>query len=240
MPFGELLKRSNLNESQPESPTLNGRQQTAKLAVALCDEIKSNTNYACTDDNQQTISSLNQQTITSANQIRISPSYLSHNSIQPTSFSRNNSTNQLFNCIYEEDNGDEKTVHTIIIDCSGISTIDSAGVRCFEEVIQDFQKISLHCYLSNCPSPLLLMFKRMKFIDKLPSNAMLFATTHDAVLHAFNRTNQLQKFKRPAQNQENDNLDSISSTTKPELQTAIKELKLINQARNLTIKLDES
>ena len=67
--------------------------------------------------------------------------------------------------------------------------------------MQDFQKVSLHCYLANCPSPLLLMFKRMKFIDKLPANSAIFATIHDAVLHAFTRVNQLPQYNYPTDSQ---------------------------------------
>lgn len=178
MPFGELLKRSNLTESA--APPLDGVESDVRPNVNSPDDDypSSNTNYGYVDDNQRTITS-----ISSANQIRITSN----------AFSRHSSTN-LFHCIYEAENGCERTVHTVIIDCSGISTIDSAGVRCLEEVIKDFKKISLHCYFANCPSPLLLMLKRMNFIDRLPSNAGIFATIHDAVLNAFTRTQQLPQF----------------------------------------------
>lgn len=137
MPFGELLKRSQLRDRlQPVSTSLC--RQNNKLRPSadsnedqLQEDALSNTNYGYVEDNQQTIASANQQSITSGNHIRISPQIHT-----PSAFSRNNSNNQLFSCIYEADSGDETTVHSIIIDCSGISTIDSAGVRCLAEVIQ--------------------------------------------------------------------------------------------------------
>lgn len=206
MPFGELLKRGHLHDHDQPSPP-----ESQSVPTSLCRQNKlrpensedranedslSATNYGYVDENQQTITSANQQSITSGNHIRISP--MVHT---PSAFSRNNSNNQLFSCIYEADSGEETTVHSIIIDCSGISTIDSAGVRCLEEVLQDFQKISLHCYLANCPSPLLFMFKRMKFIERLPENSSIFATIHDAVLHAFTRVHQLPVYNHPTDSQ---------------------------------------
>lgn len=191
MPFGELLKRGQQHERQESQPAPSlcrqNRLRPENREDQMNEDSLSATNYGYVEDNQQTI--------TSGNHIRISPQ------IHTSAFSRNSSNNQLFSCIYEADSGDETTVHTIIIDCSGISTIDSAGVRCLDEVIQDFQKISLHCYLANCPSPLLLMFKRMRFIDKLPANSAIFATIHDAVLHAFTRVNQLPPYNHPTDSQ---------------------------------------
>lgn len=202
MPFGELLKRGHLHENPEPQPTSLCRQNKlrpndrAENEERSVDDSLSATNYGYVEENQQTIASANQQSITSGNHIRVSPQIYT-----PSAFSRNNSNNQLFSCIYEADIGDETTVHSIIIDCSGISTIDSAGVRCLEEVLQDFQKISLHCYLANCPSPLLFMFKRMKFIERLPENSSIFATIHDAVLHAFTRVHQLPVYNHPTDSQ---------------------------------------
>ena len=198
MTFGELLKRSKRNESRSPIPTpsrqtnlgvvSNDAEQLDAKANGLSDDYNTNTNYGYVTDQQATISSLNEDTITSGIRMKISP----------TTFTSRSPSNQLFDQIdqiYEEDNGDEKPIHTVIIDCSGISTIDSAGVRCLEEVIKDFQMINIQCYLANVASPLLLMFKRMKFIDKLPNNSGIFATIHDAVLHAFNR--ERKKYRNP-------------------------------------------
>lgn len=237
MPFGELLKRSNLiDESQSLNIASNQAEKKTVGLDCLCDDEApgslANTNYGYIDENEQTITSKNsigstfnpqalsnQQTISSANQIRISPS-----------FSKNNSPNHLFNFIYEADNGDERTVHTIIIDCSGISTVDSAGVRCLEEVIKDVGKIKLHCYLANCPSPLLLMFKRMRFIDRLPKNSGIFATIHDAVLHAFTRTNQLPQFIP------NENSSFRSNSLQPSKSFTVKRCSydIVNQANEVS------
>ena len=123
MPFEELSKRCDLSIGRQNALDKNDDDDLNNdLNNALGDDEAtnslSNTNYAYIDDNQQTITStrnstssfntnsqINQQTITSGNQIRIN---------QP--FSRNSSTNHLFTQIYEADNGDEKTIHTVIID----------------------------------------------------------------------------------------------------------------------------
>lgn len=235
MPFGELLRRSNLNETD-ESTSLNRQNKLRKSLEnneksnltmnGFCDELSSKTNYGYVDDNQQTISSVNQQSIVSSKL-----SFDSTNQINISDRPKNVlSANQLFDFVYEADHhGDEKTVHTIIIDCSGISTIDSAGVRCLKEILDDFQMVNLYCYLANCPSPLLLMFKKMKFIDKLPNNSAIFATIHDAVLNAYTRTNQLPQF-----------INSNKTAKKPDQQSVIKECStdLINQVNDLTTRLN--
>lgn len=78
-----------------------------------------------------------------------------------------------------------RSVHTIIIDCSTISYIDTSGVETLDEIIQSLKELGIKCYLTSCPTQILTMFERTKFLENLPvSYSGIFPSVHDAVIHS--------------------------------------------------------
>ncbi|RWS19924.1 solute carrier family 26 member 10-like protein, partial [Leptotrombidium deliense] len=76
-------------------------------------------------------------------------------------------------------------VHTVIVDCSPISYVDSSGVDTLCEVIETFKELSIRCYLCSCPTSVLNMFERTSFFDRIPPKfSAIFPSVHDAVIYS--------------------------------------------------------
>ena len=75
-------------------------------------------------------------------------------------------------------------VHTIIIDCSTISYIDSSGIEALTEIIKLLKELNIHCFLSSAPTQVLIMFERTNFLDNFANYCGLFPSIHDAVIRA--------------------------------------------------------
>ncbi|KAI1296495.1 Sulfate transporter [Halotydeus destructor] len=60
----------------------------------------------------------------------------------------------------------------IIIDCSAMSFIDSAGVEALSEVSNELEKKGIDMALAACSPPVLSMLTRMNFFDKSPHTAI--------------------------------------------------------------------
>lgn len=82
----------------------------------------------------------------------------------------------------EEEEG--TLAHTIIIDCSTISYIDSSGIETLTEIIKLLKEMNIHCFLSSAPTQVLIMFERTNFLDNFPNFCGLFPSIHDAVIRA--------------------------------------------------------
>ena len=75
-------------------------------------------------------------------------------------------------------------IKTIIIDCSTISYIDTAGVETLGEIVAILKDMDIRCLLASCPTQLLTMFERMRLVDSMCSNySGIFPSVHDAVVH---------------------------------------------------------
>nr|BBA68353.1 putative prestin [Phreagena okutanii] len=72
--------------------------------------------------------------------------------------------------------------HTIILDCSPWSYIDSMGVKVLAAVISEYKCVGITAILANCKEGVRDMFKKTKFYDTV-GNSNIFVSVHDAVLH---------------------------------------------------------
>ena len=77
------------------------------------------------------------------------------------------------------------SIHSIIIDCSTISYIDTSGVETISEIVNCLKELNIKCFLSSAPTQVLIMFERKKLLENLPKNfSGIFPSVHDAVVHA--------------------------------------------------------
>jgi anti-anti-sigma factor len=72
--------------------------------------------------------------------------------------------------------------HTVIIDCSPISYIDSSGVGTIEEVVRELKLIGINVVLASCNEVVLQMFDKTQFYDRFAHNVYIYASVHDAVI----------------------------------------------------------
>uniref|UniRef100_A0A0N4ZK36 STAS domain-containing protein n=1 Tax=Parastrongyloides trichosuri TaxID=131310 RepID=A0A0N4ZK36_PARTI len=76
-----------------------------------------------------------------------------------------------------------KSKKYLIVDCTGITTIDYMGVKCFEEIYFDLKKLEIDLLLAGCKFPLRKMFENCGTYIKI-SKDYFFPSIHDAVLYA--------------------------------------------------------
>jgi len=70
-------------------------------------------------------------------------------------------------------------INTIIIDCSSIFYIDSAGVETIIEVIKELKQIKINVVLASCHQSVISMLQKSNFFfDKYS----IYASVHDAVI----------------------------------------------------------
>lgn len=84
----------------------------------------------------------------------------------------------------------ELTFHTIVLDCSVIPFIDSAGMATFEGLIKDYKEIGVTILLACCNTSVIDTLQKAELFGKNDKDmsSLLFHTVHAAVLHA-NRPN---------------------------------------------------
>ncbi|XP_050949447.1 sulfate anion transporter 1 [Labeo rohita] len=82
--------------------------------------------------------------------------------------------------------------HTIILDCSCISIIDTAGVSTFKMVLKDYKEVGVNVILACCNTPVIDALRRGSFFGAADKNMeqLSFHTIHSAVCFA-TRTTQL-------------------------------------------------
>ncbi|KAL4226525.1 hypothetical protein ACF0H5_014510 [Mactra antiquata] len=73
--------------------------------------------------------------------------------------------------------------HTIIIDCSPWSFVDSMGVKVLTAVIGEYKAVGVKVILANCKGGIREMFEKTKFYDTL-DHSSIYVSLHDAVIHA--------------------------------------------------------
>ncbi|XP_037121871.1 sulfate anion transporter 1 [Syngnathus acus] len=81
--------------------------------------------------------------------------------------------------------GLELDFHTIIVDCSAIPFIDSAGMAAFKGLLKEFKQIGVEVVLACCNASIIDTLQKGHFFGKggKDMNKMLFHTVHHAVLH---------------------------------------------------------
>lgn len=84
------------------------------------------------------------------------------------------------------------SIHSIIIDCSTISYVDTSGVETISEIVNCLKELNIRCFLSSAPTQVLIMFERKKLLENLPKNfSGIFPSVHDAVVHASCTSNNI-------------------------------------------------
>lgn len=80
----------------------------------------------------------------------------------------------------------EADFHTIVLDCSAISFIDSSGMATFKGLVKEYEEIGVSVVLASCNTSLIDTLQKGQFFGKNDKDmgGLLFHTVHDAVLQA--------------------------------------------------------
>ncbi|XP_061921632.1 prestin [Entelurus aequoreus] len=73
-------------------------------------------------------------------------------------------------------------VHSIILDWTPASFIDSVGVKAIKQVIKEFAAVDVRVVIAGCNRTLLSQLDELQFFSGIISPEMVFPTLHDAVL----------------------------------------------------------
>lgn len=74
-------------------------------------------------------------------------------------------------------------LHTIILDCSSWSFVDTVGIEALMSVITEYKKAGMRFYLANCKDGIRETFEKAKFYTVV-DRSDVFVSLHDAVQHA--------------------------------------------------------
>ncbi|XP_028279308.1 prestin [Parambassis ranga] len=74
-------------------------------------------------------------------------------------------------------------VHSIILDWTSASFIDSVGAKAIKQVIKEYAAVDVRVVIASCNRTLLDELDALQFFNEDVTTAMLFPTVHDAVLH---------------------------------------------------------
>uniref|UniRef100_A0AAX7VNK9 STAS domain-containing protein n=1 Tax=Astatotilapia calliptera TaxID=8154 RepID=A0AAX7VNK9_ASTCA len=75
------------------------------------------------------------------------------------------------------------TVHSIILDWTSATFIDSVGAKAIRQVIKEYAAVDVRVVIAGCNRNLLAELDTLKFFTKDLTTDFLFPTVHDAVLH---------------------------------------------------------
>lgn len=80
----------------------------------------------------------------------------------------------------------ELDFHTIVVDCSSIPFMDSAGSATFTELVKDYEEVGVRVLLACCNTSLIESLQMGKFFgeDDKDMSSRMFHTVHSAVLQA--------------------------------------------------------
>lgn len=99
-------------------------------------------------------------------------------------------TNQTSNSAVEEGNREKERsfdTHTIILDLSKSSFVDTVTVKTLKNIFKDFGEVGVDIYLSGCQVCVLKQLEQADFFSEAIPKTRLFPTIHDAVLHSLRR-----------------------------------------------------
>uniref|UniRef100_A0A668AV56 Solute carrier family 26 member 5 n=1 Tax=Myripristis murdjan TaxID=586833 RepID=A0A668AV56_9TELE len=74
-------------------------------------------------------------------------------------------------------------VHSIILDWTPVSFIDSVGAKAIKSVIKEYAAVDVQVFIAGCNRSLLAELDRLQFFSGVVTPHMVFPTIHDAVLH---------------------------------------------------------
>jgi len=110
----------------------------------------------------------------------------------------------LISCLNEE------PLHSVILDCSLISFIDSMGVSTLGSIVDEYKKDEVEVYLACCSENVISMLASGGFFA-IHGKERLFVTVHDALLHCISsKTLRDQLYKGNAQGTEDEKLQNDS------------------------------
>uniref|UniRef100_A0A3P8SDM2 Solute carrier family 26 member 6 n=1 Tax=Amphiprion percula TaxID=161767 RepID=A0A3P8SDM2_AMPPE len=77
--------------------------------------------------------------------------------------------------------------HSIILDISTTSFVDSVTVKTLKNIFRDFGEVDLEIYLAGCQACVVEQLETAGFFSESIPKSRLFVTVHDAVLHILNK-----------------------------------------------------
>ncbi|KAM8740739.1 prestin isoform 1-T2 [Acanthopagrus schlegelii] len=75
------------------------------------------------------------------------------------------------------------TVHSIILDWTSASFIDSVGAKAIKQVMKEYAAVDVRVVIAGCNRTLLSELDALQFFSGIVTAEMVFPTVHDAVLH---------------------------------------------------------
>lgn len=84
------------------------------------------------------------------------------------------------------------SIHSIILDWTAASFIDSVGAKAIKQVIKEYAAVDIQVVIAGCSRSLLSELDALQFFSGVVTTEMAFPTVHDAVLHC------LHSHTRPA------------------------------------------
>ncbi|XP_077132600.1 solute carrier family 26 member 6-like isoform X1 [Ranitomeya variabilis] len=79
--------------------------------------------------------------------------------------------------------------HSLILDFSAVSFIDTVGTKMLTNVFNEFREIEVEVYIVNCPVSVLRQLENSNFFNENITQASIFASIHDAVSYVSNGQN---------------------------------------------------
>uniref|UniRef100_A0A8C8M4Z7 STAS domain-containing protein n=1 Tax=Oncorhynchus tshawytscha TaxID=74940 RepID=A0A8C8M4Z7_ONCTS len=94
---------------------------------------------------------------------------------------------QTSSTVGEETRGRSSDTHTIILDLSTASFVDTVTVIMLNNIFRDYREIDIDIYLAGCQVCVVEQLSRASFFSESIPKSRLFTTVHDAVLHSLQR-----------------------------------------------------
>uniref|UniRef100_A0A8C7I330 Solute carrier family 26 member 6, like 2 n=1 Tax=Oncorhynchus kisutch TaxID=8019 RepID=A0A8C7I330_ONCKI len=93
---------------------------------------------------------------------------------------------QTSSTVGEETRGRSSDTHTIILDLSTASFVDTVTVMMLNNIFRDYREIDIDIYLAGCQGEFCVVeqLSRASFFSESIPKSRLFTTVHDAVLHS--------------------------------------------------------
>ncbi|KAL1249673.1 hypothetical protein QQF64_020678 [Cirrhinus molitorella] len=86
--------------------------------------------------------------------------------------------------------GVQQRTHSIILDFSPVSFIDTVTLKTLKNIFQDFAEVDVTVYIAGCQGCVVQQLERGRFFSESISKSRLFPSIHDAVLHCLCRTDR--------------------------------------------------
>ncbi|XP_061592008.1 solute carrier family 26 member 6-like [Cololabis saira] len=84
----------------------------------------------------------------------------------------------------------ELVTHSIILDISTTSFVDTATAKTLTNIFRDFGEVDLDIYLAGCQAVVVEQLERAEFFEDSFPKSRLFVSVHDAVLHILKKLGQ--------------------------------------------------